>query len=266
MAEKRKCELYLVRVVPHPLRDDFMTVGCVLVESGGEFVDVRFTRDWKRIECFAPEIELEHFERLEAEVRKRLKEIRGRESLAQLLEAEFGALFEVGPTKAVEAGDPAAEMAVIERDFLAAMQPVTERARRMGRLGIVSRMEEEFSRAGVLGLMQRDLEMTEFTGENDPFRVDFGFRVGSSLKMFHALALSLSRDPALVLAYRYGRIREGMRKRSEEALLTAVVSEEARQRDEAASGIGMLRANEIAVRVVEEMAEVAEEVRRDLGI
>jgi hypothetical protein len=262
MAAKRQLELLLLRLVPHALRDDFMTVGVVVI--GGEFADVRFTRDWKRVECFAPEIELEHLERLEAVVRGGLKEIRGRADLLKLLEERFGPEFDVGPVKGIEALDPAAEMSVLTRDYLAPMQTV-ERARRLGRLGIVGRMEEAFADAGVLGLLQRDIEMKEFTGENDPFQVDFGFRVGNSLKMFQGLALSLSREPAVTLAYRYARIQEGMRKRNQEALLTAIISEDAaRKREEVASGIGMLKANEIRVRDVGEMAEIAEEVRREL--
>lgn len=264
MAEKRQLELYLLRLVPHALRDDFMTVGVVVIESGGAFADVRFTRDWKRVECFAPEIELEHLERLEAAVRSGLKEIRGRADLLRLLEEQFGTEFDVGPTKGIEAVDPAAEMSVLTRDYLAPMQPV-ERVRRMGRLGIVSRMEEAFAEVGVLNLLQRDVAMTEFTGENDPFSIDFGFRVGSSLKMFHALVLSMSREPAVTLAYRFARIQDGMRRKGQEALLTAIVSEDAaRRREEVASGIGMLRANEIVVRDVAEMAGIAGEVRREL--
>ncbi len=264
MSEKRQLELYLLRLVPHALRDDFMTVGVVVIESGGAFADVRFTRDWKRVECFAPEIELEHLERLEAAVRGGLKEIRGRADLMKLLEERFGPEFDVGPVKGIEALDPAAEMPVLTRDYLAPMQPA-ERARRLGRLGIVGRMEEAFADAGVLGLLQRDIEMKEFTGENDPFQVDFGFRVGNSLKMFHALALNLSREPAVTLAYRYARIQEGMQKRNQEALLTAIVSEDAaRRREEVVSGIGMLKANEIRVRDVGEMTEIADEVRREL--
>jgi hypothetical protein len=263
MAEKRQLELYLLRLVPHALRDDFMTVGVVVIESDGAFADVRFTRDWKRVECFAPEIEMEHLERLESAVRRGLKEIRGRADLLKLLEERFGPEFDVGPVKGIEAMDPAAEMAVLTRDYLAPMQEA-ERARRLGRMGIVGRMEEAFSDVGVLGLLQRGLEMTEFTGENDPFQIDFGFRVGNSLKMFHALALNLSREPAVTLAYRYARIQKGMRERGEEALLTAVISEDARQREEVASGIGMLKANEIRVRHVGEMAEIADEVRREL--
>ena|SRR5271166_3683559 len=264
MADKRQFELLLLRLVPHALRDDFMTVGVVVLELGGEFADFRITRDWKRVECFAPDLEVEIFEHLETAVREQLKEIRGRDELVQLLETRFGSVFDVGPVKAMVAADPAAEMRVLERDYLAPMQAV-ERARRMGRLGIAGRMQDAFAEAGVLEMLQRDLDMREFTGENDPFRVDFGFRVGKSLKMFHALALNMSREPAVTLAYRYSKIQSGMRGRGEEALMTAIMNEDAvRSKGEVASGVAMLRANEIVVRDVGELGEIAEEVRREL--
>lgn len=264
MAEKRQFELLLLRLVPHALRDDFMTVGVVVVEPGGEFVDVRFTRDWKRVECFAPDLELEIFEYLETAVRAGLKEIRGREDLSRLLEEQFGTVFDVGPGKALVARDPVAEMQVLERDYLSPMQ-AAERARRLGRLGIVSRMEAAFADAGVLELLQRDLDMKEFTGESDPFVVDFGFRVGKSLKMFQALALNLSRDPAVTLAYRYSRIRDGMRARGEQALMTAIINDDVmRSKGEVGSGIAMLKAHEIAVRGLGEMGEIAAEIKREL--
>ncbi len=270
MANRRQFELLLVRLVPHALRDDFITVGVVLVEAasaGGEsaFADVRFTRDWKRVECFAPEIEVEMLERLEAEVRGRLKDVRRREDLLQLLDSQFGTLFDVGPAKAVVADDPAAEMRVLEEIYLARGRAGLNapHERRLGRMGIVSRMRDAFAEAGVLDLLQRDIEMKEFTGENDPFRVDFGFRVGKSLQMFQGLALNLSRDPAVTLAYRFAKIQEGMRARDEEALMTAIVSGEAvRARSEVASGLAMLRASEIEVRSVAEMGEIAERVRQ----
>jgi hypothetical protein len=263
MAEKRHLELHLLRVVPHPLREDSMTVGCIVVEPGGEFVDVRFTRDWKRIACFAPDLEMELVEHLESAVRVCAKEIRTREDLIKMME-RFAPVFEVGPTKGLLAVDPAAEMGIIERDYLAALKPA-EQERRLGRLGIVARMESAFAEAGVLELLQRDIAMSEFTGEHDPFLVDFGFRVGRSLKMFHALALSASREPAVTLAYRYTRIQDGMRKKHQDALLTAVISEEAKRREEVASGVAMLRANEIVVRDVGEMAAIAGEAKRELS-
>lgn len=261
---KRQFELMLLRLVPHALRDDFMTVGVVVVEPGGEFADARFTRDWKRVQCFAPDLELEILESLEATVRAELKKIRGREDVLQLLEERFGAVVDVAPVKGLLAQDPVAEMQVLERDHLAPQQ-AAERAPRLGRLGLVRQMETVFAEEGVLELLQRDLDMSEFTGESDPFTVDFGFRVGRSLKLFHALALNLSRDPAVMLAYRYSRIHAGLGARGEEALMTAIVSDDAlRAEGDVASGIAMLKTNEIAVRGVGEMTEIAGEVRREL--
>jgi hypothetical protein len=290
MAEKRQFEVLLVRLVPHALRDDFMTVGVVVLEPGKlpneasgkgteQFADFRITRDWKRVACFAPDFEMETLEYLEMEVRSKLKDMHGRNDLVHLLGERFGSAFDVGPVKAMVAENPAAEMRVLERDYL---DPIAEggreeRARRMGRLGIVAKMQDAFSAAGVLEMMSRDLDMREFTGEHDPFRVDFGFRVGKSVRMFQGLALNMSREPAVTLAYRYERIQAGLRGRGEEALMTAIISEGAGQRGarsesrvalssrEVAAGIAMLRANEIAVREVREMATIAEEVRREIG-
>ena len=274
MAEKRHFELLVVDLVPHALRRDAMTIGVVVVEAGGEFRDVRFTRDWKRVQCFAPDLEIEILEVLERELRERLKEIGSRDELLRLIDQRFGMVFEVGPAKALIAEDPAAEMRILERDYLAPMEGERgrERARGTGRVGIVGRMADGLADAGVLDLVMRDVDMSEFTGADDAFHVDFGYRVGKSFKMLQALALSASRDPAVALAYRFTKIQEGMRKRGDEAVMTAVVSEipplaqKARQEwgTQGASAIAVLRANEIAVRSVEEMGEIAAEVRREL--
>ena len=61
MAEKRQLELYLLRFLPHALRDDFVTVGLLLVESDGGFAEMRFTRDMRMLQCVAPEVEWEWF-------------------------------------------------------------------------------------------------------------------------------------------------------------------------------------------------------------
>ena len=259
MAEKRQLELMLLRIVPHPLREDSMTVGLVVVEPEGEFAEVRFTRDWRRLECFAPDLDMEWFAKVEGEIREGLKSVRTREGLLQMTEA-FGSMFEVGRTKGLLAADPTKEMGVLEQIYLAPA-PAMERARGTGRMRIVAQMESAFTEAGVIGLLQRDLPMTEFTGEFDPFTVDFGFRVGTKVKMFHGLALSLSREPAIMLAHRYERIQSGMKARGDEPLLTAVISEFAARREDAAPAIAMLREREITVRDVGEMAAIAEEVR-----
>ena len=42
---------------------------CCLLESDGGFAEVRFTRDWRMLQCVAPDVELEWFEMVEREIR-----------------------------------------------------------------------------------------------------------------------------------------------------------------------------------------------------
>jgi len=261
MADKRQFEVMFLRLVPHTLRDDFMTVGLVMVEPGKEFAEARFTRDWKRVGCFAPESGMEILELAEPAVQEALVGIKSRGDLLRVLENRFGTAFDVSPVKGLVAEDPAVEMGILERDYLAATRP-QERSRGLGRAGIVHRMKEAFAEKSVLGLLQQDLEMKEFTGESDPFQIDFGFRLGRSLKMFHALALNLSREPAVTLAYRYMQIQNGLKKQNVEGLLMAIINEQTiRTKDPVASGVAMLETRGIEVRDVSEMGAVAEEVR-----
>ena len=122
MAEKRQLELYLLRFLPHALRDDFVTVGLLLLESDAGFAEVRFTRDLRMLQCVAPDVELEWFQMVEREIRGRLGSLRGREELMQLLSERFGTMIDVAPTKAVITDDPAKEMEVLTSMYLAPME------------------------------------------------------------------------------------------------------------------------------------------------
>jgi|ERR1022692_143701 SOS regulatory protein LexA len=122
MAEKRQLELYLLRFLPHALREDFVTVGLLLLESDGGFAEVRFTRDWRMLQCVAPDVELEWFGMVESEIRGRLGSLRRREDLMQLLNERFGTMIDVGPTKAVLTEDPVKEMEVLTSMYLAPME------------------------------------------------------------------------------------------------------------------------------------------------
>ncbi len=265
MTEKRQLELYLLRFLPHVLRDDFVTVGLLLLESDGGFAEVRFTRDWKMLQCVAPDVELEWFEMVESEIRRKLGSLRRREDLMQLMSERFGTMIEVAPTKAVLTDDPAKEMDLLTGMYLVPMARGESAQQRTGRVAIVSTMREAFIEAGVLELMHRDLDVVKYTGQGDPFRIDFGYRVGSAVKMFHAVSVTANVDQALALAYRYSRVDAGMRQEQLQASLTAVVDQEMGLREEKTRfAIGMLEQNSVRVRMVGEMAEIAGAVRREL--
>jgi len=272
MAAKRQLELYLLRFLPHALRDDFVTVGLLLLESDGGFAEVRFTRDWRMLQCVAPDVELEWFEMVESEIRGKLGSLRRREDLMQLMNGRFGTMIDVAPTKAVLTEDPAKEMEVLTSMYLVAMERGERAQQRTGRVAIVSTMKEAFTEAGVLELMQRDLDVVKYTGQGDPFRIDFGYRVGSAVKMFHAVSLAANVDQALALGYRYSRVEAGMRQEQLQGSLTAVVDlgmvEQgmALQEEKQRFAIGMLEQNSVRVRAVGEMTEIAGEVRRELRV
>src|SRR5271163_332253 len=171
MADKRQLELHLLRFLPHSLRDDFVTVGVLLVESDGGFADVQFTRDWKMLQCVAPDVELEWFELVEKEIRARLGNLHRRDDLMQLISERFGTTIDVAPTKAVLSEDPAKEMEVLAGMYLVPLGRGERSQQRSGRNAIVNIMTEAFRSAGVLELMQQNLDVVKYTGQGDPFRI-----------------------------------------------------------------------------------------------
>lgn len=265
MAEKRQLELYLLRFMTHALREDFVTIGLLLLESDGGFAEVRFTRDWRMLQCVAPDVELEWFRMAESELRGSLGRLKRREDLIEIVNERFGTMLELAPTKAVLTDDPVKEMEVLTSMYLVPRERGERSPQRTGRFAIVNTMKEAFDDAGVLELIQRDLDVGKYTGQGDPFRIDFGYRVGNGVRMFHAVSVAANVDQALALAYRYSRVEAGMRQEQLQAGLTAVVDQEMALQDERARfAIGMLQENLVQVRVVGEMTEIASEVRREL--
>ena len=265
MATKRQLELYLLRLLPHVLRDDFITIGFLLKESDGGFADLRLTRDWKLLQCFAPEIELEWFQVVENEIRRSMGQVRGRDELLSLLSARFGAMMDVGPTKAVVTEDPVKEMDVLASMYLEGLGRAERRASASGRTAIVNAMKDAFAGVGVLELLQREMDLTNYTGMGDPFRIDFGYRVGNEVKMFHGASMATSVEPALALAYRYSRVDAGMQREGLRASLTAVID---RPVDETKQefAIRVLEESLIRVRTAGEIPAIAKEVQRELGV
>ena len=125
-------------------------------------------------------------------------------------------------------------------------------------MAIVHTMKEAFANAGVLELMQRDLDVVKYTGLGDPFRIDFGYRWGRGEDVpwgFGRWQLWIRRWP---LAYRYSRIEAGMRREHLQASLTAVVDREmALQEEKTRFAIGMLKQGSVRVKKVGEMADIA---------
>jgi hypothetical protein len=206
---------------------------------------------------------------VENEIRSRLGSLRRRDDLIQLVHERFGSMLDVAPTKAVLTEDPAKEMELLTSMYLVPAERGERVHQRTGRMAIVDTMKDIFAETAVLQLLQKDLNLSQYIGVGDPFRIDFGYRLGSELKMFHAVSLktNISQTQALELAYRYPRIKGGMDKEQIQTSMTAVVDQAVPLWDERTRfTVGMLQENSVRVSMVEDMTEIAGEVRRELRV
>ena len=70
MAELRKLEYVVLRYMADAATDEFVNVGLVVVEprTGPEgFSQARFQKDWKRLECLDPDVDIEMLEAIETD-------------------------------------------------------------------------------------------------------------------------------------------------------------------------------------------------------
>jgi hypothetical protein len=267
MKERRQCEFFLLRYAPDAVKDEFVNVGVVLVESGGGWADVRFTKDWKRVRCLDPEADVEMLEGLEREIKERLLEGgSSREWLLKRMEDTFSNTIRLSEAKAVLADSPQEEIGRLAEMYL-------ERAKKgartvSGRMQIFQTMRGEFERQGVWGLMRHNIAASEYTHRGDPLKIDAAYRPNGTVHMYQALSLETEVNAAKVLAFSYPKLREGiLRAEQAETLLTAIVESEVDREDDAtAFALETLSAAKIMVATTAELPRIAESVRQKMGL
>ena len=269
MAEKRQLEFFLLRYVPDAVRDEFVNIGVVMVEpseSGSGFADVRFARDWRRVQRLDPGADVEMLETLEREIRGSLGEVKDREALIRRLQDSFSNAIQLSPTKGVLADEPALEIEALASLYLEARQ--TGRRETSGRARILGRMRDAFEQAGVWALMRKNIAAAQYTYKGDPLKIDCGYRPNGEIKMFHAVSLAGDVDAAKVLAFSYPQIAAGIaREEKASSSMTAVVEDELDRSDEAVLfALATLQGVGITVAGVGEMGAIAERARVELRV
>jgi len=268
MPDKRQLEFFLLRYVPDAVKDEFVNIGVVMTEPGANgtgFADVRFTHDWRRVRCVDPQADIEMLEALERDIRGQLGEVRERGMLLHRLEDSFSNVIQLSPTKGCLAAEPAKEIEMLARLYFEGPKPKT-RGAVSARQRILKNMRAAFEQAGVWTLLMKDIPVAPYTKPGDPLKFDFGYRVGDTIKLFHAVSLKASVDQAIMLASRYPAIADGISQVNRVLpLLTAVVDDALdRGPDEVQFALSALEEARIAVAASAEMPEIAERASRDL--
>ena len=274
MSERKQCDFYLVRYVPDPVRNEFVNIGVLLRDAGNpEQVTVNFTKDWARVRCVDPDVDVAMLESLESELRQRLAHPEaGLPPLMRVLEDSFSNGLQVTEPKAYLAESMIAGVEELMRLYV---EPRKRQAgaRKSGRVAIHSQMRSQFERAGVWDLMRKRIAVSGYTKPGDPLRIDCGYRPNGVVRMFHAVSLESDTEWPKVLAFSVAAIREGVARVENAKLeLTAVVepivmvSADTERMEQYRFSVETMEAEDIRVLTTNDLPRVAEAAQRELRV
>lgn len=270
MADLQQCEFFLLRYVPDAVKNEFVNIGLLLLESGanGEgFADVRFTRDWRRVRCLDPDADVETLVALESEIRDQLGAAGEREALLRRMHESLSGGIQLSAGTACLAASPRQELEKLVQLYL---EPAP-RAREQGasaRQTVFHRLRDAFVEAGVWNLMRKRIAVAQYTHPGDPLKLDCGYRPNGVVKLFHAVSLESDVDAAKVLAFSFPQIAEGMsRLENAKPELTVVVEDDLDRNDEAvAFALHTLERSRITVAAAAQAPQLAQTARRELRV
>lgn len=268
------CEFRLLRYVPDAVRNEYVHIGVMLREQGSRHMEVRFTRDWRRVRCLDPDADTGLLEAMETELRRRLA-TESDAKLMRILEESLSLGVQMTESKAYLAESLPAGLEELMRLYVD--PPPREKLSRLsGRAAIHARMRSEFEHAGVWDLLRKRISAAEYTRPGDPLRIDLGYRPNGIIRMFHAVSLEPGVELAKVLAYSAGALRAGVQRVENASLeLTAVIEPATKlgatddQPERLALyrfGVETMEEREIRVLTTSDLGRVAETARRELRV
>ncbi len=269
MAELKKLEFFLLRYMPDVIKGEFVNFGLVLLEqgqNGAGFAGVRFTKDWRALECLDPQADVELLQAMEHDIQRRLVDVKDREEWLRKLEDSCSHLVQLSPMNGVLAEDPEKEIEALAKAYFRRIHGARSQ-QVSGRRAILDAMDDAFQTAGITKLMLRDLPAATYTRPGDPLRLDYGYPLGDAVHFLHAVSLQAGVDQGVILASRFPLIVKGIRdSKQTEASLTAVVDAGLdTTRPEVGFALGMMQESGMAVRPVTEVAQIAEGIRLELN-
>jgi hypothetical protein len=269
MADLQHLEFFLLRYAGNATKGESINLGVVAISpEGGEqggFADVRFIRNWRRLHCFDPLADVEEVQAIEREIRQDLQDPQRRAELVKRLNDSWSNMIRFDRLQGCLTESPALEMDRLSAIYLETPAGI-EKREVTGRQRILSVMRDEFEKAGVLSLMQKDIAISEYTKPGDPLKLDFGYQAVAAYKFLQAVSLAQRVEQGMILAARFPQIAAGMQvRRGVKAWLTAIVDDDLdHNRDEVEFTLEMMQENGIVVVPASEMPRIAEGIRLEL--
>ena len=271
MAQFEQLEFFLLRYAGDITKGESINLGVVVFapeNDEGGFADVRFSRNWRRLHCFDPLVDVEELQAIERDIVRQLQDPQQWTELRKRMNDSWSNGVQVTALQGCQTNlSPAMELERLSAIYLETPS-IAEPRQLTGRQRILNVMRDEFEKAGVLGLIQKNVPMAEYTKVGDPLRFDFAYALAQDLKFLHAVSLAQKVDQGMMLAARFPQIVERMQaKRNARAWLTAVVDDELdRDRAEIKFALEMMQESGIVVARTAEMPRIAEGIRVELKL
>ena len=271
MADFEHLDFFLLRYAGDVTKGESINLAVVAFapeSDNGGFADIRFTRNWRRVLCFDPLADIEELEAVDRELVRALHDPQRWPEFLKRASESWSNSIQVTPLQGCLTDlSPALELQRLSTIYLET--PSIQEPRALtGRQRILSVMREEFEKAGVLELMQKNVSVAEYTKVGDPLRLDFGYALADDVKFLHAVSLAQGTDRGKVLAYEFPQIAAGvLAQRGLKAWLTAVVDDELdREREEVNYTLEMMQESGIVIVATAEMPRIAEGIRAELKL
>jgi hypothetical protein len=120
LADKREVEFFVLRYVPNAVRQEFINIGILMVEVDANrkvLAEVRFAKDWRRLQRLDPEADVDVLEALLREIRAEVGQFRDPTMLLERMEDSFSNVIQLsGPLPVV--AETAADIDTLASTFL----------------------------------------------------------------------------------------------------------------------------------------------------
>ncbi len=266
MADFEHLEFFLLRYAGDITKGESINLGVVAFAPESGFADVRFIRSWRRLHCFDPLVDIEELQAIERDIVRELQEPQRWAELRKRMDDSWSNGMQVTALQGCQTNlSPAMELERLSAIYLETPS-VAEPRPLSGRQRILNVMRDEFEKAGVLGLMQRDVPIAEYLKFGDELQFDFSYALAHDLKFLHAVSLRQGTDRGKVLALQFPEIAAGVQaRRGLKAWLMAVVDDELdRDRREVDVVLNMMQDSGIVVARAAEMPRIAVGIRAEL--
>ena len=263
----KACSYYLVRYAPNAEREEFLNIGLFLYGAEEQFLDCRFTSDFRRIKLFHPQADVEFLRELQSHFEQQIQQHEDNlQGFIEGLEQSLSQVIQLAPARPVLAAEPQTQLQELFERLVGRREadpPVADT-----RMRIKQGLVEALRRARVFddNRFEKRIPAEPLTHSGNPFHFDFGYRppatVGKPnghLKLIHALSLHRDHELASVLSLNMGYIRD-----QQPAELTAIIEGWPAQGDKtAAHSHRILRDAEIDIRPLAEVDAFAKSIREE---